>query len=210
MQEKGPGSASTPGLATVSHDKASAEEIIEWQPSLRTTLAEVKSDNHHRGLEDGKYEAIWPRLGSLTVVVTDTAHAVGEVPEWEELDMRVDSGASVTVINKDMVKAVTASDARPDIRYEVADGSQIPHLGEKEFNAFSDTGLLRRLNAQVTEVNKALLSVSRIVKAGNTVVFDDSGSYIEHKASDEWMPVEEKGGVYTLNMWIPRDRTSLF
>ena len=55
----------------------------------------------------------------------ETAHAVGEVPEWEELDMMVDSGASVTVINEEMVKAVTATDARPNVKYEVADGSLI-------------------------------------------------------------------------------------
>ena len=53
------------------------------------------------------------------------AVAVEEVPEWEELDIAIDSGASVTVIGRDMVKAVEAKGARPEIKYEVADGSQI-------------------------------------------------------------------------------------
>ena len=124
--------------------------------------------------------------------------------------MAVDSGASFTVIGEDMVKAVTAQNARPDIKYEVADGSHIPHLGEKQFNAFTECVLLRRLSAQVAEVNKALLSVSRIVQAGNRVVFDSDGSYIEHKTSGEWTPLEEKGGIFTLNMWIPREQSSPF
>ena len=47
------------------------------------------------------------------------------------------------------------------------------------------------------EVNKALLSVSRIVKSGNRVVFDSDGSYIEHKESGEIEPLEKRGGVYT-------------
>ena len=37
--------------------------------------------------------------------------------------MMVDSGALVTVINNEMVKAVKAADAKPNVRYEVADGS---------------------------------------------------------------------------------------
>ena len=53
----------------------------------------------------------------------------------------VDSGASVTVIGRDMVKAVQAKGARPDVKYEVADGSYIEHLGEKNFIALTDAGL---------------------------------------------------------------------
>ena len=53
-------------------------------------------------------------------------------------------------------------------------------------------------------------SVSRMVKAGNRVVFDSEGSYVEHKDSGEWDPLEEQGGVYTLKLWIPRDQSSPF
>ena len=122
----------------------------------------------------------------------------------------MDSGASVTVIDEDQVRAVTASNARPDVKYEVADGSQIPNLGEKAFGAVTDNGLFRNMSAQVADVNKALLSVSRIVKAGNRVVFDSDGSYIEHKTTGEWEPLEEKGGIYTLKVWVPRDQSTPF
>ena len=103
-----------------------------------------------------------------------------------------------------------AQNARPDVKYEVADGSFIPHLGEQQFSAVTDCALLRKLSAQVTEVNKALLSVSRIVHADSRVVFDSDGSYIEHKTSGEWMPLEEKSGTLTLKMWIPREQDSPF
>ena len=83
-------------------------------------------------------------------------------------------------------------------------------MGEKKFNAYTDEGLSRDLVAQVTEVNKALLSVSKIVQAGNRVVFDSAGSYIEHKHSGEWTPLEERGGIYVLKMWVPREQKSLF
>ena len=49
--------------------------------------------------------------------------------------------------------------------------------------------------AAVTEVDDALLSVSKVVKAGNRVVFDESGSYIEHKPSGEVTPLVEQRGL---------------
>ena len=124
--------------------------------------------------------------------------------------MAVDSGASATVIGEEMVKAVSAQNIRHDVKYEVADGSHIPHMGEKRLNAYTDESLSRDLVAQVTEVNKALLSVSKIVRAGNRVVFDSAGSYIGHKPSGEWTPLEERGGIYVLKMWVPREQKSLF
>ena len=108
---------------------------------------------------------------SLIEMSNETAHAVGEIPEWEELGMMVDSGASVTVINEEMVKAVTATDARPNVKYEVADGSLIENMGQKTVMAVTDTGVTNKMTAQVAEVKKALLSVAKIVQAGNRVVF---------------------------------------
>ena len=119
-----------------------------------------------------------------------------EVPEWEELEIAEDSGATVTGIGKDMVKAVEAKGVRPDVKYEVADGSQTDHLGEKTFTAFTDRGSEHYMTAQVTEVNKALLSVAKLVSVGSRVVFDKEGSYIESTTSGEWIPLEENNGNY--------------
>ena len=133
-----------------------------------------------------------------------------EVPEWEELEIAVDSGASVTVIGKEMVKAVEAKGARPDVKYEVADGSHIEHLGEKTFMAISDSGSEHHMTAQVTEVNKALLSVSKLAAKGCRTVFDEGNSYIENKATGDWIPLEERNGMYFLKMWIGTDQQRPF
>ena len=129
----------------------------------------------------------------------------------EEVVMAVDSGASATVIGGGhQVKAVAATNPRPDIKYEVTDGTHIANMGEKSLGACIDAGPLLKLTAQVTEVNKALLSVSKILRAGNRLVFDSAGSYIEHKPSGEWTPLEERGGIYVLKMWVPREQKSPF
>ena len=57
------------------------------------------------------------------------------------------------------------------------------------------------------DVNKALLSVKKVVQAGNRVVFEASGSYIEDLESGQNMWLREAGGMYMLKMWA---RSSLF
>ena len=64
--------------------------------------------------------------------------------------------------------------------------------------------------ASVTDVEDALLSVSKLVKARNRVVFDDSGSYIEHKLTGEVTPMTEQRGLYKLNMLVPKDQSRPF
>ena len=46
-----------------------------------------------------------------------------EVEEWEELEFRVDSGASATVVGKEEVRAVQASEPDTSVHYRLADGS---------------------------------------------------------------------------------------
>ena len=72
-----------------------------------------------------------------------------EAMPWEELEMLVDSGASASVVGDDMVKAVSAIHVKPNVSYQMADGSYIPHMGEKAFRAYTDEGLLRHMAAQL-------------------------------------------------------------
>ena len=110
--------------------------------------------------------------------------------EWGCIEMAVDSGATETV-----------PASRRGVVYEVANGETIPNLGEKHFVAESEEGAKRTITAQVADVSKGLLSVKKIVSAGNRVVFDTE-SYIEDKASGERMWLSETQGMYMLKMWV--------
>ena len=103
--------------------------------------------------------------------------AVQEAEVWEEAQMIVDRGASGTVVGANMVRAVEAKNIQPDLTYKMADGSRVPHMGEKAFTALTDQGHVRQIVAGVTDVDDALLSVPRVVKAGSRVVFGQSGIY---------------------------------
>ena len=142
----------------------------------------------------------------MLTVCPDELNAVGD-GEWEQIELAVDSGASETVVNEDMLTSVTTQESaasKRGVEYEVANGVRIPNLGEKRFIGTSDEGICRRLTAQVCDVNKALLSVSKVTKSGSRVVFDTDGSYIEDKNSGEKMHLTEKNGMYMLNLWTKR------
>ena len=83
-------------------------------------------------------------------------------------------------------------------------------MGEKTFTADTGLGHLRNMVAAVTDVDGALLSVSKVVRAGNRAVFDDEGSYIEHKQKGEVTPMSEVGGLYRLKMWVPKNQSYPF
>ena len=146
-------------------------------------------------------------VGSLRPLSTIEPEGVNSVQkqEWESIELAVDSGASETVIGEDMLTAVETKEgpaSRRGVQYEVANGVRIPNLGEKSFRGYTDEGLRRSMKAQVCDVNKALLSVHKLVKAGNKVVFEDEGSYVEDKTTGERMWLQEKGGMYMLKMWV--------
>ena len=145
-------------------------------------------------------------MNPLLTVCPDELNAVGD-GEWEQIELAVDSGASETVVNDDMLTSVITQESaasKRGVEYEVANGVRIPNLGEKRFIGTSDEGICRRLTAQVCDVNKALLSVSKVTKSGSRVVFDTDGSYIEDKNSGEKMHLTEKNGMYMLNLWTKR------
>ena len=62
----------------------------------------------------------------------------------------------------------------------------------------------RKLTLQVCDVNQGLLSVSMMTQAGNRVVFDKGGSYVENKHSGERTWQSDKNGMFVMKLWVKR------
>ena len=149
-------------------------------------------------------------MRSLIEVRADALNGIADAQEWEEVEFMVDSGAGTTVIPTDEVRAVKPSDPDPNRDYKLADGSLIPDKGMKTFNAQTEDEQWRLISARVTDVDKALLSVSQIVqKGGATVVFAPEGGYIQNPGSPA-IPLELRNSTYCLKMWVPKDQNKLF
>ena len=72
-----------------------------------------------------------------------------------------------------------------------------PTLEEEEYKQ-----LKKAVKAQVCDVNKALLSVKKMTGAGNRVVFDEDGSYIEHTQSGREMWMKEGNNMYVQGLCV--------
>ena len=84
----------------------------------------------------------------------------------------------------------------------MANGDTIPNLGEKKFKGVLESGDERSVTAQVCDVSKPLLSVKKMVQAGNRVVFEPNGGYIENVHTRRRIDMNDAGGMYTLKMWV--------
>ena len=90
------------------------------------------------------------------------------------------------------------------VEYEMENGEMAPNLGDNKFNGVTEEGTLRGLTAQVVDVSQNLLSVHRCVKAGNRVVFDSEGSYVENKRNGEVNWLTENGNLWILKLWVKK------
>ena len=146
------------------------------------------------------------QLNVLKAIEPEGINSMDLHGEWEEIEMAVDSGATETVVGEDMLQSVELREgaaSKRGVEYEVANGVKIPNLGEKKFRCVTEQGQERTITAQVCGVNKALLSVKRILSTKNRVVFDEAGSYIEDKFTGEKIWMREEGGMYMVKMGAP-------
>ena len=122
---------------------------------------------------------------------------------WQSFIATVDSGASEHVVPPTCVSHVPLQDGpKKGVPYECADGGEIHNLGERRCVVGNDYNWTEnRIDLQVTEVHKPLLSVAKMVDAGQKVVFDAKGSYIEDTLTGEHIPIERRGGIYELKLW---------
>ena len=130
--------------------------------------------------------------------------ALGKEPEWVEIELGVDSGASETVVGPEMLSNVELSRGeqyQKGVQYEIADGTLIPNLGEKAFIGVSENNVVRGLTAQVADVNQGLLSVRKMMRSGYRVTFDEDGSTIVDKETGEIMNMRDDGSMFLLKLW---------
>ena len=122
----------------------------------------------------------------------------------------MDSGAGETVMSEEDLPEVDTKaswGSKHGQKYEVANGEEIANMGEKKFIAHmmttqgGDSGG-KGVTAQVCDVHRPLLSVKRVCKHGNRIVFDDEGSYVENKQTGEQLKIIEGDGDYILEAWV--------
>ena len=128
---------------------------------------------------------------------------VNYVNDDQFLDFTVDSGAGENVMSEHMAPQVpvqhsTEQDA--GVVYVAANGNTMANHGKKVLHVCTREGQLKRMNMQVTDVNKALMSVAKICDAGHTVVFKRDGGLIRNDSSGEETKFRRENNVYRLKV----------
>ena len=146
------------------------------------------------------------QLGILTKDKEGTLGVCGNGSSWRKLSIAMDSGACDNVISPDDVPEQVVQETEASGRGEnfySATGEPIPNLGLIELPMFTREGTARAMRMSAAKVSKPLGPVKKVCKAGHCVVFDDEGSFIYNKLTQEVNWLREDEGNYMLDVWIP-------
>jgi len=110
--------------------------------------------------------------------------------------LAVDSGSTENVVGNKMLKSVeTIPGSEQGVQYEVADGVLVESEGEKK-----EEGAIKALTFQATDFSKSLLSLRRVIRNWQRVVFQEGGSYTEDLRTTDRMALRDKGGMVVVKM----------
>ena len=124
----------------------------------------------------------------------------------------VDSGAEDTVTPPDLFagEVVPSPMSTEGRRYRAANGTRIPNLGQMMVLFEDAAGRACGMPFQVAPVERPLVSVSRLAQTGHKVIFEEDAGSILHVATGRTMPLKREGGVYILELQVPRRRPVSF
>ena len=92
--------------------------------------------------------------------------------------------------------------AKSGVKYQSADGSTMPNLGEQQVAFVTSEGHSCNLTFQVADVHKPLIAVTQLTAAGNELrLYKNGGRVINPKTGKE-ISFGRKNGVYVLNIWV--------
>ena len=88
--------------------------------------------------------------------------------------------------------------------YTAANDTKIYNEGEREVSGYTAEGKQAGMTFQVCAVNGPLGAVRKMCREGNRVVFDEDGSYIEHKSSGIKTKINDVGESYALRLRVKK------
>ena len=142
------------------------------------------------------------KLNSLERREPQSVHHVGSD---DFMEITVDSGAAENMMPPDMAPStplLTSQEQAAGVLYSAANGDLMPNRGMKNVDILTGEGQARKLKMQVTDVNRALMSVAKVCDAGHTVTFTKNGGVITILESGEETRFRRENNVYRLTVQL--------
>ena len=121
----------------------------------------------------------------------------------KRVELTIDSGAAEHVVGPKDLPHIPVGPSRKHVQYTMANGHKTSNRGEQHVMAVTKDGHEITFKAQVTDVHRPLMSVSRICDRGKRVVFESHGGYIESLTTGERIRVRRDHNVYRLQVDVP-------
>ena len=148
---------------------------------------------------------IFDYAADTKAMLSSAATASGD-DDWIEIELTADTGACDTVMPRGMAQHIPiqpSAQSLSSMMYEVADGNEIPNLGERRCVMWTEGSQdARKINLQVADVHKPLLSLSRCADMGFESRFGRRAGALIDEESGEVIPLERKGNLYILKCWL--------
>ena len=144
---------------------------------------------------------------SITVKDVNPKKIVEEKDRWVKVRVTMDSVAAGHVMLEAMFPHVKLERKMSPKRFVAANGEQIKDLGGRRIPFKTNEGVQRCITLRSAHVVKPLISMQKVVQAGNTVVLDTKNPHIRNTRDGSVIKLEANNGVYTMDMWICLDET---
>ena len=128
---------------------------------------------------------------------------MSHVSNSKYLELTVDSGAAENVMPKYMAPGtpvVPSDEQAAGVVYSAANGDLMPNRGMKSVPILTGEGQARKINMQITDVNRALMSVAKVCDAGHTVLFTTTGGVIRNTTTGEETTFNRENNVYRMRV----------
>ena len=88
------------------------------------------------------------------------------------------------------------------VNFISANGAKIPNKGEQKVRFMTSEGTWATWIFQVAGINKPLVSVSKLIKDGWRVIFDEDRSYLLHKTTGHTIDLKCERGIFTVEAFV--------
>ena len=140
----------------------------------------------------------WTKLELGAIGIRKPTEISNVIPA-DHMELTIDSGAGENVMPEYMAPCTPVQKSKEaGVMYTAANGETMPNRGCKRVKVTTQEGQLRTMNMQVTDVNRALMSVAKICDAGHTVTFTTDGGVIRNNASGEETKFRRENNVYRM------------
>ena len=137
-------------------------------------------------------------VGSIGIKKTTE---ISHVTQADQMELTIDSGAGENVMPDYMAPYTPVQQSKEaGVMYTAANGDTMPNRGCKRVKVTTSEGQLRTMNMQITDVNRALMSVAKICDAGHTVTFSTDGGVIRNNKTGEETKFRRENNVYRMTV----------